>query len=131
MIVIDSSALIAILNGEPERVAFLRAIENSDGCIMSAVTLLESRMVIRGRFGATALTDLVTLLDEITPQVAPFDAGQSDFAFSGFSRFGKGMGSAAKLNMGDCATYALAKSLNLPLLYKGDDFKATDITAAA
>ncbi len=130
MIAIDSSALVAILNAEPERVSLLRTIENSDGCILSAVTLLETRMVIRGRFGVAALTELTTLLGEIAPEVVAFDADQADLASAAFERYGKGMGTAAKLNMGDCASYALAKSRNLPLLFKGEDFKATDIVAA-
>ena len=62
--------------------------------------------------------------------IVPFDEGQAGIAIDAFGRYGKGMGTAAKLNMGDCASYALAKALNVPLLYKGNDFKATDITAA-
>lgn len=127
MIAIDSSAVIAILNAEPERAAFLRAIESSDGCFVSAVTLLEVRMVIRSRFGADALNDLATLLAEAAAEVVPFDAEQADLAFDAFKRYGKGMGSGARLNMGDCASYALARHLGLRLLFKGNDFTATDI----
>lgn len=130
MIAIDSSAIIAILNAEPERIALLRVIESSDGCFLSAVTLLETRMVVRARFGRAGLSNLASLLAEIAPEVVPFDIEQADAAFAAFERYGKGMGTVAKLNMGDCASYALAKTLSLPLLYKGDDFRATDVTSA-
>ncbi|MGQ0673857.1 MAG: type II toxin-antitoxin system VapC family toxin [Hyphomicrobium sp.] len=131
MIVIDSSALVAIINREPERVSLLHTIEKADGCFVSAVTLLETRMVVRGRFGAVAFKDLAVLLTEIDAEVVHFDHVQMDVAFAAFERYGKGMGTAAKLNMGDCVSYALAKHLSLPLLYKGDDFKPTDIVSAA
>jgi ribonuclease VapC len=86
VIAIDSSALIAILTGEPERRAFLRTIEDSETCILSAVTPLETRMVLRGRFGASALTDLITILDEVAPDIVPFSGEQADMAFSAFER---------------------------------------------
>lgn len=129
MIALDSSALVAIVNREPERVAILSAIEAADGCCLSALTLLEVRMVIRGRFGHNGLNDLNALLAEIAPQVVSFDVEQVDAAFSAFERYGKGMAAGAKLNLGDCASYALAKSRDIPLLFKGDDFSATDIVA--
>ena len=130
MIVIDSSAMIAILNAEPERVKFLRAIESSDGCVISAVTILETRMVLRGRFGAGALADLDARLLEFQPEIAVFDEVQAGAAFAAFELYGKGMHGAARLNLGDCVSYALAKSRSLPLLFKGQDFSATDIVSA-
>ena len=130
MIGLDSSALVAIVNREPEREAFLRIIEASNGCAISALTVLETRMVVLGRFGQPGLTDLSVLFDEIGPDIVPFDADHCDAAFRAFQQYGKGMGTAAKLNMGDCASYALAKTLGVPLLFKGNDFTATDITPA-
>jgi ribonuclease VapC len=109
---------------------FLRAIEHSETCIVSAVTLLETRMVLSGRFVASALTDVVTLLDEVAPDIIPFSAEQAAMEFSASERYGKSMGTSAKHNMGDCASYALARSRNVPLLFKGEDFEWTDIVAA-
>lgn len=88
-------------------------------------------MVVRGRFGADGLRELGALMAEIAPEVNAFDTSQCDAALDAFERFGKGLGTAAKLNLGDCASYALAKSLSVPLLFKGDDFKHTDLIAAA
>ena len=72
----------------------------------------------------------ITRIAVLRVRVAAYDEAQAQLAIDAFSRYGKGMGTAAKLNMGDCATYGLAKSLNAPLLYKGDDFTATDIAIA-
>lgn len=130
MIVIDSSAMIAIVNREPERIPMLEKIAAAEGSFMSAVSLLETKMVVRSRFGVAGLGDLEDLLDEMCTEIIPFDAGLAAIAFSAFERFGKGMGAPGKLNMGDCASYALAKSLDVPLLYKGNDFTETDIVAA-
>lgn len=130
MIAIDTSALVAILNAEPERMSFLRVMHATDRCFLSTVTVLEARMVIRGRFGPAGLGHLENLFTEVSADVVAFDAEQTDIASAAFEKYGKGMGSAAKLNMGDCASYALAMHLNVPLLYKGNDFRATDIAAA-
>lgn len=126
----DSSALIAILNAGPERPAFLRIIQDSEGAFISTLTLLEVRIVVRGRFGASALEDIDGLIAEIDPEIVAFDREQADVAFAAFERFGKGMGAAAKLNLGDCASYALAKTTGYPLLFKGNDFTMTDIARA-
>ena len=131
MIVIDSSALVAILNAETERVAFLQIIEGAGGCLASTVTLIESRMVVRGRFGVAAILKLEALIGEIQLTIIPFDVIQADAAFLAFQTYGKGMHARAKLNLGDCASYALAKVRGLPLLYKVADFAATDIVSAA
>jgi ribonuclease VapC len=130
MIVIDTSAVLAVLNAEPEEAAFSQALADSAGCCISAVTLLETRIVLRARFNPDALSDLAELLDQIKPEIVPFDAEQSDRAFAAIEKYGKGMGTQAQLNFGDCASYALAKCRNVPLLYKGADFAATDIVSA-
>lgn len=67
---------------------------------------------------------------EMAPEVVPFDSEQVDIAFAAFERYGKSMGATAKLNLGDCASYALAKALGAALLFQGNDFRETDITAA-
>jgi len=130
VIVLDTSALVAVTNHEPERPLFLAAIAEADRCQMSAVTLLETRMVVWGRFGSTGVDRLKDWLESFEPEIVAFDAVQSDAAFAAFMKFGKGISSTARLNFGDCAAYALAKTRNLPLLYKGSDFAATDLTAA-
>jgi ribonuclease VapC len=130
VIIVDTSALIAVTNHEPERQKFLGIIAATDRCFISAVTLLEVRIVTFGRFGADGLNRLTLWLATFSPEIVPFDSQQSDAAILAFKTFGKGVHSKAKLNFGDCASYALAKSRDLPLLFKGDDFAATDIKAA-
>ena len=130
MIAVDTSALIAILESEPEEVRFLQLIALDGAPKLSGVSLLEVGMVARGRHGADGLKAVHALLAALKITVVAFDEAQPVIAIEAFARFGKGMGTAAKLNMGDCASYALAKTLNVPLLYKGNDFPATDITAA-
>jgi ribonuclease VapC len=130
VITVDTSALLAVLNAEPEEVAVAWALAGSTSCCISAVTLLENRIVLRTRFKSEALVDLDDLLDEIRPEIVPFDGEQLAYAFAGFEKYGKGLGTAAILNFDDFASYALAKSRNVPLLFVGKDFTATDIVAA-
>lgn len=129
MIVIDSSAFVAILLKEPERDRLMAAIASDDHRIVSALTILETRLVLQGRHGPQAVADFDELIEDISPEIAALDAGQATFA--AFKVYGKGIHSRARLNMTDCVVYALAKSLNAPLLFKGDDFTATDIVAVA
>ena len=130
MIVIDTSAFIAILLDEPERLSFNRCITDNQPAFTSAVSLQEAGMIMRSRKGDIGVKDLFALLTTLRVQVSAYDEPQARAAIDAFARFGKGMGTAAKLNMGNCASYALAKTLNMPLLFKGNDFPATDITAA-
>lgn len=131
MIVIDSSALVAILRREPEADAFLRIIAEADACFLSSVSLLETSMVLAGRTGeAERWSDLDALIARAQIEVVPQDTHQATQAREAFLRYGKGR-HAARLNVGDCASYALAKSRNVPLLFKGDDFLRTDLPAAA
>lgn len=131
MIVIDSSAIIAIINGEPERDGFIAAIQATDRALMSAVNVHETGLVLRGRFGAGAVTDMFGLLAALDIEVVPFDLLDARIALDAAERYGKGISSVARLNLCDCAAYALAKGLGAPLLFKGDDFPQTDIVAAA
>lgn len=130
MIVVDTSALIAVINHEPERQQFLEIIASTDHSLVSAVTLLETRIVRLGRFGNTATERLALWFAAFAPEIIAFDRLQADAAVAAFETYGKGIHATARLNFGDCASYALAKTRNLPLLYKGDDFAATDIIAA-
>ncbi len=128
--VIDTSALIAILNREPERESFLLAIEGAARCYISALSLYETQLVALGRLGEQGLVELEELIAEFGFSAMAFDRAQADLSVAAYRRFGKGYSSAASLNLRDCAAYALAQSLSLPLLYKGNDFAATDVTAA-
>jgi ribonuclease VapC len=128
--VIDSSALIALLRKEPERDAFMRAIYDASVRRMSAVTKLEASMVAAGTRGWPGLLELDALLADLRVEVAPFDDRQAIIAREAFLRYGKGRHRAG-LNFGDCAAYALAIAEAEPLLFKGTDFGATDVETVA
>lgn len=130
MIVVDTSALIAILNKEPERDRFLDILANEDRPVLSAVTYYETMLIASARRGATNLDDLTQILETIEAEIVPFDADQARAAQAAYMRYGKGIDPAARLNLCDCVTYALAKQLVVPLLYKGSDFAATDVASA-
>lgn len=130
MIVIDTSALIAVMNHEAERQRFLDVIAGTDRCLISGVTLLETRIVTFGRFGESGTQRLTEWFAVLNPDVVAFDEMQAAAAFAAFQIYGKGIHPTARLNFGDCASYALAKSRNVRLLFKGDDFAATDIAPA-
>jgi len=130
VIVIDTSAVIAILRLEAEADAFLRAIATAESCFISAVSALETAMVLASAAGGAALWEpLDQLLAAAEVKIVPFDGEQSRLARDAFIRFGKGR-HAAGLNLGDCAAYALAASRKLPLLFKGDEFAKTDLVTA-
>ena len=126
--VIDTSALLAILQDEPERRAFAEAIEGAGSCSMSVANVLETSLVIESRFGAEGSRDLDQLIEKARIELVPVDLEQLRIARRAFSRFGKGRHPAA-LNFGDCFAYALARALGEPLLFKGDDFARTDLAA--
>ena len=131
MIAIDSSALIAILRCEPEADRFIRVIAAADRRILSAVSLLETSMVLAGRTGdLRAWTGLDALMARASIEVVSQDAEQAMLARKAFLVFGKGRHPAA-LNLGDCAAYALARSRAVPLLFKGEDFARTDLLPAS
>lgn len=130
MIVIDTSALVAILRREDEADEFLRLIAGAERCLLSAVSLLETSMVLAGRTGdEAAWRDLDDLIEVAVIEIMPQDTEQVRIARAAFLRFGKGRHPAG-LNFGDCASYALADLNNAPLLFKGQDFSQTDIVKA-
>jgi ribonuclease VapC len=130
VIAVDSSALLAILRREPEADVFLKVIAGADGCVLSSTSLLETSMVLAGRVGDSASwTELDALIVRARMQVVAQDAALAETAREAFLRYGKGRHPAA-LNLGDCASYSLAKTRNLPLLFKGNDFSRTDLVAA-
>jgi ribonuclease VapC len=124
--VIDSSALIAILFGEPERERFKRAIDAASVRLVSAMTKLEAGLVMIGRFGLAGGDELDALLTNLAVTIVPFDDHHATIARDAFARYGKGRHPAG-LNFGDCAAYALAIAEAEPLLFKGTDFAATDV----
>ena len=127
--VIDSSALLAILLDEPERSVFRTRINTDETRLASTATLLETSMVVLGRFGDKGAAELETLLQVAAIEPAPFTVEQLRIALDACRRFGRGRHPAA-LNFGDCFSYALAKATGEPLLFKGDDFSRTDIKKA-
>ena len=129
MIVVDSSALIAILLDEPEKQKFEDIIAGGERCIMSAVNAHETACVLRSRFGQQAVARFWQLLTDCEIEIVPFDKAQMRAAAAAFDRYGKGVDSKAKLNLADCAAYALAVTMDAPLLFKGSDFPQTDVRA--
>ena len=130
MIVVDTSAVVAILHAEPECNAFLNLIRNSERVLITAVSVLEAGMLLHARRGTTGITELGDLIEGMGVEIVPFDAPLASRALQAFVRYGKGNNPRSRLNFGDCAVYALAKSMNAPLLFKGDDFAATDLVPA-
>lgn len=126
--VIDTSAILAILQDEPERQRMNEAIEAAATRLMSAATFVESSMVSEGRRGLKGVRELDLLIAEAKIELVPVDAEQAQAARLAFSLYGKGHHEAG-LNFGDCFSYALAKTTGRPLLFKGEDFARTDITA--
>jgi ribonuclease VapC len=127
MIVIDTSAIVAILNHEPERTAFYNAIVAADRRLVSALAYQEAGHVLYARSGVNGLYDLEDFLAFIKAEIIPHDMNLAALAIEAFRRYGKGIDPKARLNFCDCAVYALAKAMRAPLLFKGDDFTETDI----
>jgi ribonuclease VapC len=127
MIVVDSSALIAILFREPEHQDFEDIITGGERCVMSAVNVHETATVLRLRHGAAAVERFWRSLSDVEIEMIPFDEAHVRVAAVAFDLYGKGINSKARLNLSDCAAYALAKTLNAPLLFKGGDFTQTDL----
>jgi ribonuclease VapC len=124
--VIDTSALLAILQDEPERRAYNEAIEAADSRSLSVASLVEISIVIETRYGAEGVRHLDRFIDRASVKVVAVDAEQGKLARQAFSRFGKGRHPAG-LNFGDCFSYALAQAFGEPLLYKGAAFSQTDV----
>ncbi|HEX4769085.1 MAG TPA: type II toxin-antitoxin system VapC family toxin [Lichenihabitans sp.] len=127
MIVVDSSAVVAIRLEEPERDRFVAALVQSDRSCMSAVNVYETAVVLRQRSGSPAVDLVSEFLSDFGIEIVPFDHIQARAASLAYDRYGKGIDAKAKLNLADCAAYALAKTLDVPLLFKGQDFAETDI----
>lgn len=127
--VIDTSALLAILFQEAEADRIARALVDADRRLISAATLLETGIVVLARHGDDGTRALDLLLAKLGVEVAAVTAQQAAIARRAYRQFGKGRGHPAGLNYGDCFAYALAEATAQPLLYKGDDFAQTNLTA--
>ncbi len=128
MIVVDTSALFAIAADEFERQTFVDILDSEKGLI-SAVTYVESVMVLTGRSRRLASARVDDLIRMSGIEIVPVDRNLATAAVHAFERYGKGR-HPARLNLSDCFAYGLAKSRNLPLLFKDDDFAKTDIQPA-
>jgi ribonuclease VapC len=127
--VIDTSAVVAILFDETDQVRYDRAIEAANVRLVSAVTRVELALVIEGRKGEAGRDRLERFFRLTGAEVVAATTDHAQIAIEAFRRFGKGR-HRASLNIGDCFAYALARATGLPLLFKGDDFTHTDIAAA-
>jgi ribonuclease VapC len=126
--VIDTSAVLAILEDEPERRELNEEIEAADARLMSVATFVEASIVIESRKGSEGIRDLDLFIERAGIELVSVDAEQGKAARLAFARFGKGR-HPASLNFGDCFAYALAKVLAQQVLFKGDDFSQTDIAS--
>lgn len=124
--VLDTSALLAILLGEAEAEEFSRAVAGDPKRLVSAFSALEAAVVLHARKGPAAVRELDLLLHTISATIVSFDTEQVLLARTAYETYGKGHHSAA-LNLGDCCSYALSRSSGEPLLFKGDDFPKTDV----
>lgn len=128
--IVDSSALIAILRDEADGEALLEAIVDAPEAAISVAGLLESGIVARAIAGDAAEAELDALVARLRVRPVPVDLRQAEFARMAYRTYGRASGHPAKLNFGDCFAYALAKATGRSLLFKGADFTLTDIEPA-
>jgi len=127
--IVDTSAIVAILYREPEAAAFVQLIHDADICRLSVASYAELSMVIESQLGPEGMRQAEAFLRRAGITLEPVTLDQGELARQAFLDFGKGRHKAG-LNFGDCFSYALAKAVGEPLLFKGDDFSRTDIVAA-
>ena len=128
MIAADTSALVAVVLGEPDAERHLDALRRGP-VRLSSVALVEATIVVEARQGPDATRDLEILVDATVDTVVPVDVDHARAAVAAWRRFGKGRHPAG-LNIGDCFSYAVSRLADVPLLYKGDDFAQTDLASA-
>jgi ribonuclease VapC len=128
--IVDASALVAIVRKEPEADAFSFAIGRAKKPQMSAPTLFEASIVLDGQGSAEVSQRMDDVLDTLNLEIIPFTSAHAELARLAYQRFGKGSGHKAKLNFGDCMAYATAVDRGEPLLFKGNDFVHTDVKPA-
>lgn len=125
-VVIDTSAIVAILGMEPEAARLADAIESDPNRLISAASIVEAGIVIESRYGSAGGRELDALIAKAGLSIEPVTSEHADIAREAWRRYGKGRHPAA-LNLGDCFSYALARITGEPLLFKGDDFDRTDV----
>ena len=130
MIVVDTSAIVAIAFAEPERESFVAIIQSAEKALISTVSVVEARMVLHGRRGQRAVVLVDDLLRLPAFEIGAPSAAESNATYAAFVAYSKDSGHAAGLNFGDVFSYALAKVRGLPLLFNGNDFSETDIAIA-
>jgi ribonuclease VapC len=128
-VIVDSSAIIALVLREPGWERVFDQLRADDGCAIGAPTLLETGIVLTAKLGKKAPGILARVLQEASISVVPFTDDHWRVAVDAYARFGKGRHAAA-LNFGDCLTYAIARLADRPLLFVGDDFARTDLAEA-
>ena len=128
--IIDSSAIVAIVRDEPDASALSETLLRAGRVRISAATYLETSIVVEARRDPVAVRVVDTILDRFGIELEAFTAEHAEIARAAYRDFGRGSGHPARLNFGDCISYALAKATGEPLLYKGDDFGHTDIRSA-
>jgi ribonuclease VapC len=128
--IIDSSAIVAMVHREAEADLFIRTIGESSAPGMSTATFLETAIVVDSRRDPVSSRTLDQICKDAKIRFVPVDEAQMHIARQAYRDFGKGSGHPARLNFGDCFAYALAKAIDEPLLYKGSDFSHTDVRSA-
>ena len=128
--IVDASALLAIVFSEPERDRFLEIADSADELTMSVINLVEAGIKVDRDADARRAPALDKVVADLAIGIAPVTVDQGRLARQAHKKFGRGSGHPARLNLGDCFAYALARTRREPLLFKGDDFAKTDIEAA-
>jgi ribonuclease VapC len=128
--IVDASAIVALIRNEPEAESIYRAIITSPRVVLVAPTYVECCLVLTKDRSADAIMQLDALLEKLSVDVIPFTPKMAKIAAQAFVKFGKGRGNQAQLNFGDCISYAASKVEAMPLLFKGEDFGFTDVEKA-
>ena len=128
--ILDTSAIIAVLTQEPDARLYTDAVDAAEICRVSATTYVEAAIVIDSKHQSIGSRKFDDFFRRVPIDIVPVDAEQARIARAAYRDFGRGSGHRARLNFGDCFAYALAKAADEPLLYKGDDFAHTDIVSA-
>jgi len=129
-VVVDTSAIIAIVLNEPEAPLLIEALGNASRAAMSAATRVELAAVLARGLSPEDARRAERVVDRAGIEIVPFDANQARIASDAYRTFGRGSGHAANLNLGDCFSYALAIARDEPLLFTGNDFGHTDVRSA-
>ena len=128
--IVDTSALVAVVFEEPEAKQISRAIRDADVVRVGAPTLVEATAVVLGRPGPRGEAELRALLAAGRVETVAMSPRAAEIACAAYARYGKGVGNPGVLNFGDCLAYGVAQAFGEPLLFKGNDFAATDVRAA-